>query len=233
MSSSFHLYQLQKIDTQLDQISQRSNEIQRLLEEDTNLRAAKQQLEAAEKQARIARQALHQVEASVQAKRVKKEQSEASLYGGLIKNPKELQDLQNEVASLKRVITKLEDEELEAMIAVEEAEDALKTAQQQMAQAQAEFTQQNASLTGEQSQLTRTAERLHAERELVTSQISVDSISSYDRLRKAKRGVAVAFVDEDSCGTCGAALTPAERQSARSPHQIVLCPSCGRILYAG
>ena len=49
-------------------------------------------------------------------------QAEASLYGGHVQNPKELQDLQKDVASLKRHLETLEERELEAMEAAENAE---------------------------------------------------------------------------------------------------------------
>ena len=62
---------------------------------------------------------MKQSEAEVEKQRIKIEQTEASLYGGHVHNPKELQDLQKDVASLKRHLETLEERQLEAMLVVE------------------------------------------------------------------------------------------------------------------
>jgi uncharacterized protein len=67
--------------------------------------------------------------------------SEASLYGGKIRNPKELQDLQVEIAALKRRTATLEDEQLEAMLAVEDAETQLTEANKNLNEVKATFCQ--------------------------------------------------------------------------------------------
>jgi uncharacterized protein involved in exopolysaccharide biosynthesis len=52
-------------------------------------------------------------------------------------------------------------------------------------------------------------------------------------LLAAVGGLALATVADESCEACGSSLTPAEIQAAKAPGRITLCPSCGRILYAG
>jgi uncharacterized protein len=98
---------------------------------------------------------------------------------------------------------------------------------------QAHSASQSAALLGEQDTLHREVTRLDSERQAVAVAIPPSDIELYNHLRKNKRGVAVAVVSEESCLACGAGLTPAECQSARSPSQLVYCSSCGRILYAG
>lgn len=233
MSESFHLYQLQKVDSQLDQARSRLAEIARLLEQDETLLAARQQAEAAELQLKAARHALQKLEDAAGAKRIKREQSEASLYGGKIKNPKELRDLESEVASLKKIISGLEDQQLEAMVELENAESEHNNAQAQLQRVQTVLLEKQSSLMGEKSLLEKNNERLNAERMMLAGQVQQASLSTYDRLRKTKRGVAVARVEDRTCLGCGAGLTPAEEQAARSPHQMIFCSFCGRILYSG
>jgi predicted nucleic acid-binding Zn-ribbon protein len=57
----------------------------------------------------LAQNTLKHAEAEVGRQKVKIEQSESNLYSGNVKNPKELQDLQNEIAALKRYLITLED----------------------------------------------------------------------------------------------------------------------------
>lgn len=233
MNVSFHLSRLQKIDTQLDQTNNRLNEIERILADNQAVKLAEQGKHEAQTELQKAQKALKQCEESVNSQRMKIELDESALYGGKVRNPKELQDIQNEVASLKKYLVTLEDQQLNAMVLVEEAEETHDKALKNLAHTQEEAAQASASLLGEQSKLNKEKERLTAEREEIVSQVSAQHLAAYTRLRQQKRGVAVAAVIDESCTVCGASITPADWQAARSPHQIVYCSSCGRILYAG
>lgn len=59
-------------------------------------------MEASQADLHNTRHDLKTAEAEAEAQKIKIEQTEASLYGGSVHNPKELQDLQREVASLKK-----------------------------------------------------------------------------------------------------------------------------------
>jgi predicted nucleic acid-binding Zn-ribbon protein len=233
MSQAFHLFQLQKIDTQLDQIQLRLNQIDAILQSNETLKKAEQNAAGADQALKEAQVSLQRTESAVQAQRLKIEISEASLYSGRIHVTKELQDLQNEILSLKRYQSKLEDEQFQAMVALEDAELLQKKNAQELILAQGDAASQSAGLHGEQSQLIKTQERLHTERLAVTPQINAESLSIYARLREQKHGLAVCQVKEDACAACGTVLRPEERQAARSPTQLIRCGTCGRLLYAG
>jgi len=233
MSQAFHLFQLQKIDTQLDQIQSRLNQIEVILQSNETLKQAEQNNTAAALSLKAAQTALQHTETAVQNQRVKIETCDATLYSGRIKITKELQDLQNEILSLKRRLAVLEDEQFQAMVTLEEVESLQKSMAQALVKAQAEVADQTASLRGEQSQLLKTKDRLNTERQAVTPQTNAESLVIYARLREQKRGLAVCQVLEDACAGCGSVLRPEERQAARSPSQLVRCGSCGRLLYAG
>jgi len=55
---------------------------------------------------------------------------------------------------------------------------------------------------------------------------------TYESLRQKKKGVAISKVEDQTCSICGATLTPAECQVAKSQNKNIQCPSCGRLLYA-
>src|ERR1051325_5827149 len=129
MSAALGLYRLQQVDSQMDQAQSRLRAIQQTLENDEILRAANAHLAAKEEIFRKANALLKQSEADFEKQRLKLEQTEASLYGGHVHNPKELQDLQKDVASLKKHLETLEERELEAMDAAEKAENEWKQAQ--------------------------------------------------------------------------------------------------------
>jgi predicted nucleic acid-binding Zn-ribbon protein len=180
-----------------------------------------------------ARRGLKTAEDAVSAVRIKINQSEASLYGGKIHNPKELQGIQTEISSLKKRLAVLEDEQLEAMLAVEEAEAGQTKSQEDLVKTKADVAGQQASLLGEQGQITRTAEKLQTMRAMAAASILPENLQIYERLRKAKRGLAVSKIDDNACTVCGSPVRPAEFQAAHASQQMGYCGTCGRILYSG
>jgi hypothetical protein len=233
MSQPFQLYRLQQLDSQIDQLQARLHEIERTLADDSEQQAAENQVRQTTALLEEARKALQRAEGEVKSQRVKIEQTEAALYGGKVRNPKELQDLQNETAALKRYLGTLEDRQLEQMMAFEEAEEELRLAAEQLSQAHAQKSALDTRLTREQASLSGEVERLQVERQAATSSVPEADLKLYQQLRQARRGVAVARVTDTYCSACGSTLSAALLHAARSPNQITRCDSCGRILYTG
>jgi hypothetical protein len=232
MSAALGLYRLQLVDSRMDAIRTRLDEIRRILENDDELRQIKELVAETEALHKSALKILKQAEAEVDKQRVKIEQTESSLYSGTVKNPKELQDLQNESASLKRYLETLEERQLEAMLEEEEADAANQAASNGLEKVQARLAEQNATLATEQVELKKELERLDAERQAALDPLDARLLTAYEDLRQQRRGVAVAEVSDGACAACGATLTPSQNQSARSAAQIYNCPTCGRFLFA-
>ena len=102
MNQAFQLYQLQKIDSQMDIIDNRLNEIARILDADETLKLAEAAVQQKQQELRQEKLSMQKIDDAVQAQKIKIETSNASLYGGKIQNPKELQDLQNEIIVWKK-----------------------------------------------------------------------------------------------------------------------------------
>jgi len=232
MSAALGLYRLQQVDSKLDQAHSRLTAIQQTLENDVELRISTERCVNAENRLKETERLLKQSEQDVEKQRIKLQQTEASLYGGLVHNPKELQDLQKDVASLKKHLETLEERELEAMDTTEKAEQELKLAQADLERVKASKGEQFRSLTEESTVLNRDLERFSSERLAVVSDLTPIAINSYDQLRKHRRGLAVTTLSDGSCAACGTTLTASQQQSAHSTSQLFYCPSCGRILYA-
>ncbi len=232
MSAALGLYRLQQVDSQIDQIQARLKTIQQTLENDEELRSTNERLSLAESGHQESERALKLIESDVEKQKIKIEQNETSLYGGKVHNPKELQDLQKDIASLKRHLETLEDREFEAMIVVETAEKELQAAQTDLTRVQSNLKEQNRDLTIENEALRKDLERLHSERQAVVTDIANQALGIYDQLRRQKRGLAIATIADNSCAACGTTLTPSQQQHARSTSQLFHCPTCGRVLYA-
>lgn len=232
MSAALGLYRLQQVDSQIDQIQARLKAIQQTLENDVVLRAANEKLMSADGKHKDAERALKLSESEVEKQQIKIQQTEASLYGGKVHNPKELQDLQKDIISLKRYLETLEERQLEAMFGAENAEKDLQTAKADLERVQSNLKEQNKDLTKESETLRKDLERLNSERQAVVTDIAIQTLNVYDQLRKQKRGIAITTIADNSCEACGTTLTPSQQQTARSTSQLFHCPTCGRILFA-
>jgi predicted nucleic acid-binding Zn-ribbon protein len=233
MSFPLKLFRLQQIDTQLDQANNRLKEIEKAISENPLLDQASQVLQEAEKSLATQNKALIKAEDAVRAQRTKIEQTESTLYSGRITNPKELQDLQNETAALKRYLLVLEDRQLEVMIFYDEAHEKLQAALSHFEQLSIQVKQENQELLNEQGGIQKDIERISHEKQSLVNSLNTELMYLYEELRRNKRGIAVAIISDNMCTACGYSLTAALVQMAHSPNQITYCPSCGRVLYGG
>lgn len=230
---SFFLFQLQKIDTRLDQISKRQIEISNMLSDHTSLVQAENEYKSLKEHLDQLTENLSALEKANREKRVKIEQSEASLYSGSVKNPKELTDLQLEIASLRKNLLSIENEQLAIMLEIDTCQKEVLQSQDRVSAEQVKYAEQNSQSLGELSRLQSEISKINAERVAILHQILPDHLLIYEKLRSSKKGIAVAYIDEQSCSICGAELTPSDCQQAKLSQQMTFCPTCGRILYAG
>lgn len=231
MNVALSLYRLQVLDTQISQLSRRINEIENIVAQDDAVMKTKLDLDISISNEKKLQGELKNQIHIVEDKKIKWQLNQAQLFSGKIRNPKELQDLQSESEALKRAIAKLEDDQLEKMIEVEEAQAEIKKAELTYNQAVGNQSSRNAQLLGEKSKIETELPGLISQKESIIPTLPSDAFALYSNLLKTKAGVAVANVKEDSCDACGSTLTPGELQAVRSPSSTVRCRSCGRILY--
>jgi predicted nucleic acid-binding Zn-ribbon protein len=232
MSAALGLLRLQQVDTQIDQSEDKLKRILAELADDTEAAAARRALETAQVDQEEAERNRLDAENQAAAQRHKLQQAESSLYGGSVRNPKELQDLQADVASLKRHLATLEETELAWMERLESAEVRAREAQATLDGVLSRAGVDHGRLESEQAELIRLRENLLAERSAAVNAVAPRLLETYDGLRRSRRGIAVAHVGDNACEACGTVLTAALQQSARHAVDLVFCPSCNRILYA-
>lgn len=233
MSRASSLYRLQTLDTDLERQRASLREIELVLSDFGATERSRQSLADAETHVQGAHSAVHAAEGTLAAHRAKIEETELALYGGAVRNPKELQDLQNEVESLQRYRPILEDRLLEVMLGLEEREIQRNAAQQELARVQELEATRNDSLLLRREEVKGQIERLESEREAALGDVSPSDLELYRQLRASRGGVAVALLEEDSCGACGLLQSHSIRQAIRMAADLHLCKQCGRILYAG
>jgi len=231
MNLALSLFRLQKLDTQINCITARLLEIDLILSDDKKIQDAKIAFEQTQINLKASQKALRGIEDQVNSQKIKLNLTQNTLFSGKVNNPKELQDLEQESNALKRYISKLEDDQLNSMIQLEDSQKETQAAENYLNQSIGNKASENAGLIGERIQLESELPGIYSQRESIQEGITPDIKNLYDSLLNTKNGLAVAEVIEASCGACGANLSPADLQSARSPSSLLKCQSCGRILY--
>lgn len=230
MSRTSALHQLQQIDLGLDQHHQRLAEIAQLLGESQAVQQAQAALAAAQAQLDEINRAIKRLDNEAHDTRQKRKSAEQRLYGGNVKNPKELEDLQQKIASLNKYAATLDDRQLDAMIELEDAQTALQEATRQLQQLTGEWQTTQADLKAEEQTRQTEVAALRARQQTARQHATPADLPTYDKLRQTKHGRPVATLSPDGiCGACGISIPTAQRQQARNATELTLCPNCGRI----
>lgn len=228
------LYELQKIDTTWEKVRRRLVQLRGLLVESAELQAKRQHLAVAEaeRQQWHARQTNAELEAQSLAERITA--TESKLMSGQVRNPKELEALQASLEALRRQQVGVENEGVEALLKVEEGKGVVDAAQSELTTLERKWQSDQAQLLAEENKLKKAFLQLKKQREEVSSAVGEEWVKRYDDLRQRKAGVAIAGLERNMCGACHVAVPTGVLSAARSQStNPVLCPSCGRMLYAG
>lgn len=231
MSISFSLYQLQKIDSQIQASEKRLATIQTEMESNPVVAEALKILQTSQDAFLKIKEQVDQINQEIHQRKVKIEQSESALYSGNEKNPKMLQDLQTEIGLLKKQIMDFENELLDKLIEQDAAEETLRNKKSEFDTQNTKFNSDKSLLISERDNLLQKIERLKIERITAVTQIPPDYLREYERLAASKQGIAIGIIIDDSCSVCGTTFTPAQCQSARSQSAFFYCPTCHRIIY--
>ena len=158
--------------------------------------------------------------------------AEKQLYSGAVNNPRELQALQADVASIRRRISQLEDDELEIMELSEpfDAQRAELGAEREALQG--ETKRLTDDLAAAEAEIATELETVRNERDIDAAGVPADLWAEYDTLRSRLDGVAVARLVGTTCQGCHLQLSAVEIDRIRKlgVDELVHCEACGRIL---
>jgi predicted nucleic acid-binding Zn-ribbon protein len=230
MSQSETLFQLQDIDLTLQRSRQRIQAIDDLLANDDVIRSAQNRVDAVQNKLTPLKTRARALEHEIQSNESRTATSEAQLYSGAIKSPKEMQDVQAEIESLKKWHGELETQLLETMMDAEAAEAELAEVESALATVTASRGDEHRQLLDEKQDLVSKVKLLRERREQVLQDILPANLQLYDKLRPQKRNQPVAIMDGNTCGVCGVAQTVAIERAVRHNTAITYCSNCDRIL---
>jgi uncharacterized protein len=227
-----HLIELQAVDHRIAAVRAELETFpKRVMEADAKLNGARTALAAAKEahSSKLKERKKFELDAQQWKERAAKYRDQSSA----VKTNEAYRALQHEIATAEGEVAKAEDAQLEAMMAIEEAEG-------QVRHAEADLKEFEKLVAGDlhkiQALNTEKKKELNAalaEREKVIATVPQDLRELYDRVAKRHHGTAMARVRDEQCGGCGMRILPHIIQELRleSNEEIYRCETCGLILY--
>jgi predicted nucleic acid-binding Zn-ribbon protein len=230
MASVADLLSLQDIDLELDKELARLSEIEEALGESEEVTQARATAEEKREVLHGLRIEQKDLELSADEVRNKAAEIEKKLYSGAVKNPKELQDLDADLKSLREETKRREEKLLAMLVQVDEAESDYSTGVEAFAAIESEWRSHQDTLLNEKTAIEPEVARLRALRDQEAAGFERSLMSLYNLLRERRGGRAVARVERGMCQGCRISLPMSVIQRARTGNGLVQCVSCERIL---
>jgi predicted nucleic acid-binding Zn-ribbon protein len=228
------LYDLQKVDLAWLKVARRLQQVQHQLGESETVRAARQQVTQTETMLHQwhAKQKDAELESKSLGTRIKS--TEDRLMSGSIRDPKELNNLQENLEALRRHRTLVDDQAVEALMHADELTGQLTEQQGVLSRLEGEWTNGQSDLKQEETKLKQNYILLKRKREALATALPASLIERYEHMRKRKAGIAIAPVQNGVCGACHVQIpTGIVNGMGSSTATLTVCPSCGRYLVAG
>lgn len=154
------------------------------------------------------------------------------LYSGTVSNPRELQAMQDEIASLRKRIGQLEDQELELMEQIEPLDGEIAGLAAERMAADEQAAALRARIAEAEVVIDDELRGNLAERAALAEAVDPALLAEYDALRKRTGGIAIARLVGSNCGGCHLQLSAVEvaRVKKLPPEEPAYCEECGRLL---
>ena len=226
------LYELQKIDSKIDEINKVKGELP--------LEVQDLEDEMAGMTTRIEHVNAEIEELNSLIKQRKREVDQAKI---MIGNYKEQQNNVRNNREFDAITKEIEYQELEIELAekrLKEYAAGIKAKKLQLEEAENLSKERAADLAAKKAELesieVETAPQVaeyEAQRERVLAKIDERLVAAYERIRRnVRNGLAVVTVKRDACGGCFNRIPPQRQVDIRQGKKIIVCEYCGRILVA-
>lgn len=230
MTEIHQLYKLQEIDTEIREKKQRLGEVLQILKGPAWLLQTRTEMETAVAELTALQTRRNHLNREVQSLRQKVKASEDRLYSGKVTNTKEMSDVQVEIGSLNKRASGIEDDVLELMLLIEEAEAKKAVIDESLAKVESRWQKESGDLQIEKNELAVRLNKLLELRQQQAARIDTALLHEYEQLLKKKGGTAVVRVRVDMCLGCRTTLSANYIKEAREGKKVN-CGSCGRIIF--
>ena len=224
-----NLYALQNIDSNLDELEEMKgdlpSEISGLEEKANELKAHKAALEETMKNAFAMRDG---ADSEIISLREKVERYKSQQYK--VRNNREYDALTKEMDNAADTIARLEKEMDQLEGKATNARTDIEAATQQIEELTSILEEKHAALAEVSKSTEAEEQKFRHERQKLVVRIPKADLTTYERIRKAKRGKAIVSVKRGACGGCYNRVPPQKILELRQNNKLYTCEHCGRIL---
>jgi len=223
------LYQLQTIDDQLDELEELRGDLPNSVRElDEKITLYKEDIKSKEKEQKESLKQRDHNENEIERLKEVQKKFKAQLYQ--VRNNKEYDALTKEIDHTEEQMKNLETEN-------DRLADRSKTLTQEIEEIKVKLEEQKTDLEEKEADLkeiikanAKEEAKLLEERKKLEGEVKKPDLSAYERIRKAKKGMAVSTIRRSACSGCHN-IVPSQRQlEIRRNNKLFFCEYCGRIL---
>jgi predicted nucleic acid-binding Zn-ribbon protein len=223
------LYQLQLVDDQLDKLEELRGDLPNMVSSlENNINALKTEISEKEIAQKESVEKRAQNEEEIEKLKESQKKFKAQLYQ--VRNNKEYDALTKEIDHSDEQVAKLEAENNALADSSKSLSEQIEEIKPKLDELELELKERVADLKVIIKANESEENVLLADRKKIEDQVKKPDVSVYLRIRKAKRGKAVATIKRSACSGCHN-IVPSQRQlEIRRNARIFTCEYCGRIL---
>lgn len=225
-----NLYELQKIDSEIDKIKTLRGELP------LEVQDLEDEIAGLETRIENYRSEIGELEKNISGRKLDMKKAEDSIkkYSEQldnVRNNREFDALNKEIEFQKLEI-ELQDKKIcEAQKNIAEKEALVAESKQRYEDKMADLDAKKGELDDIINETHKDEEALQAKSDALSKTIDDRLLTAYRRIRSnARNGLAVVTVDRDACGGCFNKIPPQRQLDIRSRKKIIVCEYCGRIL---
>jgi len=228
------ILQLQIIDSEIMQANTKLKslpEVEQLLHIDKRILTATEELATVKAEADQISLELRRGEADVETVTDRIKKDEARLSAGTA-SPKELEQTQHEIETLKKRKLALEEIELEIMVRSEAVNERLQLLTTDLASLETLKSEINQRLTSATTEINLVILAKQKDRSELTPNIEKALLDLYEKIRGANSGVGAATLVGSKCNGCNLAINAVEMERIKNlaADELLRCEECRRIL---
>ena len=223
------LYELQNLDDQLDELEELRGDLPNAVEAlEEKISGMKNEISAKEKERKESLEKRKDNEEEIEKLKEYQKKFKAQLYQ--VRNNKEYDALTKEIDHSEELIGKLESENNSLADLSKKLSDEIADITPQMDELKEELKVKEADLKEIVKANEKEEAKLRTKRKEIETATKKPDYSAYMRIRKAKKGKAVATIKRSACSGCHN-IVPSQRQlEIRRNNKLFFCEYCGRIL---
>jgi uncharacterized protein len=225
----YSLIELQEIDMKLDKVREERGDLPERVESLTNVISEKDNLIEVQKQevkSLTVENKKAELELNSSKEKLKKYQDQ--LYQ--VKTNKEYDAISQETENVQKTIDELETNILSVDERIENLTTSNENMEKELIELRNDFQDSNSELQAKINASSEEENILRQERDIVQNKLTRQQLSAYDRIREAKKGMAVASCNGGICSGCYSFVPPQKVVEIRNMKRLYYCESCGRIL---